>query len=456
MSWFRSQLFRRLLIVPPILVGVAVVAMMVRSREAPPRLPPAEEARALRVIEVPSINVVPRVLGYGSVRPAQVWQAVIEVGGRITLLHPKLRAGEFLQEGEIALRIDQREFELAVAQLKAELNELTASIDELNTQIQNTRELLVIEEASLTLAEAEFERLRLLAEEDNAAPTELRNAERTALTQQRIVQDLRNSNRLNQKKIDTLEARRVVTETRLDQRRLDLEKTTLRVPFDCRVQDVSLELNQYLQPGQRLFEADGIAVSEVDVQVPMEAVRNLVANLDLPRNFVPDMEVFKAAANITARVRLSGSRRSSDWEGRFVRIREQFDPITRAAQFVVAVDRPYQKIDPGERPPLMRGAYCEVELRAKASGPYVVVPRASIVDGAVYTLDESNRLKRQTIDPLFEQSDFVCIEEGLAAGTRIVVSDPRPAVEGQLVEPHAADDVLARLIAQATAETSIR
>jgi hypothetical protein len=168
------------------------------------------------------------------------------------------------------------------------------------------------------------------------------------------------------------------------------------------------------------------------------------------------MAAAREAFKLSAVVRVRGPGIEAEWDARFVRIREQLEPVTRTVQFVVAVDEPYQRVKPGVRPPLVRGAYCEVELRAPPLAPHVVVPRASVFDGGVYVLDEESRLRRQEIKPLFEQSDFVCVERGLEAGLRLVVSDPRPAIEGQLVSAHPADDVRQELIARASGEAALR
>jgi len=456
MRWYQSPLLKRLLVLPPVLIGVVVVLVMARMPRQAERRPPHEQARDLRVIELPAVEVVPRVIGYGTTRPAKVWRAVSEVAGRVLELHPELNAGEFLQAGEVALRIDPRDYELAVNQVQAELTEVNARLAELATQLENDRQSLAIEQTSLALVEAEFERVRRLAETDSAAPTELREAELTYLAQSQVVQNLENAIRLNQKKRETAEATREVAEARLARTSRDLEKTVIRVPFACRLQEVNLEVDQLVQPGQQLFEADGTEASEIEVQVPLGEARRLVAAANLPEEWIPSMAAARGALKLSAVVRTSVRGIEAEWDARFVRIREQLEPVTRTVQFVVAVDEPYQGIRPGVRPPLVRGVYCEVELRAPPLAPHVVVPRASVFDGGVYVLDEDSRLRRREIEPLFEQSDFVCVEHGLGVGLRLVVSDPRPAIEGQLVRAHAAGDVQQELIAQASGETALR
>ena len=70
-------------------------------------------------------------------------------------------------------------------------------------------------------------------------------------------------------KRETLEATLAVLRAKLEQARLDLNKTIIRAPIRCRIGDVAIEAGQFLQAGELLFEADGVAVTEVDVQLPM-------------------------------------------------------------------------------------------------------------------------------------------------------------------------------------------
>jgi hypothetical protein len=456
MRWYQSPLLKRLLFLPPVLIGVVVVVIMARSPQQAEREPPREQARDLRVIEVPAVEVVPRVIGYGTTRPAKVWRAVSEVGGRVLELHPGLDAGEFLQADETALRIDPRDYELAVNQVQAELTEVNARLAELTTQLENDQQSLAIEQTSLALVEAEFERVKGLAETGNAAATELREAERAYLSQKQLVQNLENAIRLNEKKRETAEATRDVAEARLARSKRDVEKTVIRAPFACRLQEVGLEVDQFVQTGQQLFEADGIDAIEIDVQVPLGQAGKLVANANLPDDWIPSMAAVRETLKLGVVVRTRVRGIEVEWDARFVRIREQLEPVTRTVQFVVAVDAPYERVKPGVRPPLLRGVYCEVELRAPPLTPHVVVPRASVFDGGVYVLDADSRLRRRDIAPLFQQSDFVCVERGLEPGLQLVVSDPRPAIDGQLVRAHAADDVRQDLIAQASGEATLR
>ena len=150
---------RRWLVLPPIVLGAAVVIWLTQHAQTPQRRPQQEVARVLRVIEAPAVDVIPRVLGYGTAKPARVWRAVAEVEGRVIKVHSELKPGAFVKEGEGVLEIDPREYELVVSRLEAEIAENEANLAELETQKENDSLSLEIEKASLRLAQADLDRV---------------------------------------------------------------------------------------------------------------------------------------------------------------------------------------------------------------------------------------------------------------------------------------------------------
>ena len=125
----------------------------------------------------------------------------------------------------------------------------------------------------------------------------------------------------------------------------------------------------------------------------------------------------------------------TQWNGRVVRMREQLNPRTRTAALVVVVDKPYEQAIPGQRPPLMQGMYCEVELRGSPRPGCLIIPRSALHEGHVFVVDSDRRLRRRQVEISMTQAGFVCVEKGLGEGELLVVSDPSPAIEGMLTEP---------------------
>lgn len=93
----REKRWRRWLIIPPVVVGMAVLVTLVVLRDPPARREATEVARTLRVIQLSPLDVLPRVVGHGTSRPARSVRVVAEVPGRVISVHPDLRAGAIIR-----------------------------------------------------------------------------------------------------------------------------------------------------------------------------------------------------------------------------------------------------------------------------------------------------------------------------------------------------------------------
>ncbi|WP_404308293.1 efflux RND transporter periplasmic adaptor subunit [Neorhodopirellula lusitana] len=440
----------RLLFIPPLLVGVVIAVWIVGNRPQP-KLKVADEAsRMLRVIDVPVIDVVPRVVGYGTATPGQTWQAVAEVDGRIVEVHPELESGSFVSKDQVLLKIDPTEYQYAVAQLEAEIGQAKALIEELTRTEENLQPSLKIERDALSVTQREMKRIDQLVARDATSQSEVDAQRRSILTQQQRLQEQTSAMNLLPTRKQSQQANLELKQAQLAQAQLDLKHTVIRAPFECRLGTVTLDVDQYVAAGQTLFEAYSNDLVEVEAQAPMREVRRLIHNPTSAAAFKEvSMQRVRDIFNVQAIVEMASADMPARWPARFMRIRESLDPQTRSLSLVVGVDDPYGQVVPGVRPPLLQGTYCRVTLIGQARPDQVIVPRHALHDGHVYVLDGDQRLRRQTVQIEFEQGEFAVIRSGIAGGETLVVSDPTPAIEGMLVQPLEDNPLRERLIADA-------
>ncbi|MFW6161518.1 MAG: efflux RND transporter periplasmic adaptor subunit [Planctomycetota bacterium] len=457
--WWRA--LKRLLIVPPIVLGVAVVAVMA-SRRTPPQRAEGEEApRPVRVVEVPAVAAVPRALGYGHAQPAKVWQAVAEVSGKVTALEPRLQQGALLAGGTVLVRVDPASYKLAVAKAQAEVQGLEAQIRELDQNAANQGASLKIEREALSLAEKELERKRGLLAKKVISESLFEQQQAEVLRQRGKVQSLENALNLMPARRDVLEAQLGTARAQLDTATLDLANTTVTAPFDLRVVDVGVEAAQFVQRGQVLAAAHGTAVAEVAAQFPIERFMMTVrGSFELPPFGERDLGELAEAAGMSAVVRFHAGAVSVTWDARLSRIDSLMDPRTRTVGVIVTVDRPYEKVEVGRRPPLVKGMYCEVEVRGAPRPGTLVVPRAAVheADGRplVHVVGQDGRLAFRPVQTGMELGDAVAVTEGIEAGARVVVTDLVPAIEGMRCEARVDPQASRALLAAAKGETPAR
>lgn len=441
----------------PVLFAVAVVVLLVRTRSGPVKRAAEEVGRPMRVIDAPVVAFRPRASGYGLAEPARVWQAMAEVKGVVVSVHPRLESGALIDAGAILLRIDPTEHELALAQRKATLAETQATLDELAAEEHSRKASLDIEKRSMAFARQSLERLRTLRQQKAVAIDDVDREERGVLQQEQAVQQLENAMRQIPARREALTAAMAVHGAILKQAELDVAKTVIRAPFDCRLGDVRMKEGQVVNPGQQLFEAHGTDAVEIEATFRPEQLRNLLP-FEKRRQFEPGITMAKLQQlfDLTVTIRLRSGDWEATWPARFDRIREAVDPRTRAISVVAVVEDPYGQIVPGVRPALVRGMYCEVELLAPPRPRVVVLPRSAVRNGRIHRVDAEGRLRRQAVRVAFAQDDMVILESGLAGGETVIVSDPVPAIEGMKVEAIADRALRERLVTQAEGGESTR
>jgi RND family efflux transporter MFP subunit len=439
MSQYRNPRWRALWLLPPVAVGILVVVFMASGREPPAKAEQGEIRKPVRVVQATAVDLVPQAEGYGEVQPDKVWAAVAQVAGRVVETHPQLNNGEIIPAGTLLYRIDPVDYELQLAQARAELAEL-------DVQQQNAEASLAIDERNLRLAQRERDRLARLSVQGTASQSAVDDAERAVLTARTAVQNTRNT-------LALLPAKRRLLEAKVAQAERDLANSEVHAPFNLRIADLAVEKDQYVGVGQTLFRGDAIDRVEIVAQFAMSSLRNLFLGRGEPipsigemQRRLPDFTGFRPL------VRMDMGNQIAQWEAEFVRFSEQVDPQTRTIGVVVAVDRPLEKAIPGQRPPLSRGMFVQVLLQGHTQPQRTVVPRSAIRDGRIHLVDNEDRLQIRPVTVLFSQGPLSVISDGVAAGERVVISDLVPAVGGMLLAPVPDEQVQARVIAAARGE----
>lgn len=421
MSDTKPGWFKRLLIVPPIVVGV-LLFMFIKGGKHTPQISDIEEPpHTVRVMTVSAQDFIPVARGYGTVNPDKVWKAIAQVSGRILKVHPRLRDGAIIEAGETLVEIDPVDYQLALAQAKTALAEL-------DIQQSNTERSLEIEQRNLALAQKDFERQQKLKGQGSVAQSSVDSAESKLLSTQLQVQNLKNS-------LALLPSQKNLQRSKVTQAERDLANTSIKAPFNLRVNGVTIENNQFVSKSQHLFSGDAIDRVEIVAQVSLAELKNLFVEnqpLSLDVNSIStglnQLTGFKPTVLMDI-----GNPEPARWQAEFERFSDKVDSQTRTMGLVVAVDKPIQKVIPGQRPPLSKGMLVEVRIAGRSQPNRLVIPRSAIRNGKVYVADAEQRLQIRPVKMLFQQDDVAVIESGLEVGDTLVLTDLIPAVPGTLL-----------------------
>lgn len=425
----RPSRLKILWILPPVILGILFLMFMKSGKQSPPLSGAGEPVRSVRILPVQKTNFVPIARGYGEVKPAQVWQAVAQVSGRIIEIHPRLKNGEIMQQGESLLQIDPVDYELNLVQAQTQLAEL-------DVQQQNTKSSLDIEQRNLALAQREYERLKKLVSKGSVSQSSADAAERTMLSSSAQVQNLKNT-------LSLIPSQKKLQQAKITQAERDLANTRIKAPFNMRVSGLSIEADQFVSNGQSMFSGDSIDRVEIIAQVALSTLKNLFKDrTGVPNDITSIARDLNAFTGFKPTVRLDmGNDQYASWDADFVRFSDSVDTQTRTMGIVVAVDKPLQKIIPGIRPPLSKGMFVEVNIAGHTQADSIAIPRSALRNGRAYVIDGDSRLDIRKVTKKYDQQDMSIIQNGLVDGDRLVLTDIIPAVQGMLLKPAESADL---------------
>lgn len=419
----------------PVLAGLALgsglLLLSIANKQTPSRVETDTVARPVSYIEAKFLPFRLEARGNGVAQPAERWQVVANVAGRVVQRHPDLESGTMMAKGTLMIALDPSRYQLALAEAQADKDSLAADIAKLETEQNNTRRLLALEQQRLVLSETDLSRMQKLSAKGTVAFAQLDEQKRFTLAQRQAVISLENALALYPTTKQRLLAQQQRAAVRVNQARQDLADTRFYAPYDLRVDHVNSELHQYINPGQQLLSADSIAASEIEVRVPLVMMRRLMGESVLQLKDALPLTDFSL---LQVQVTLVGSP-DVEWSGKVVRIANGLEPETRTIRVIVRVDNPYQDASPLNHPPLQPDMYTQVTISTPAAQEVIAVPSHAVHAGEIWLVGENNQLQRRKVMVDFEQHDLAIIASGLISGDKVVTDDLPMAIQGSLLIP---------------------
>jgi multidrug efflux pump subunit AcrA (membrane-fusion protein) len=432
--------------------GVLVAMLLIKGREPSKHIESEMPRKSVEIIKVRLIPFSVRVVAYGNVEPTVTLKTLAEVSGKISYMHPDLNQGNSITASTVVVRIDPQDYKVELKQTEADLVGNQSSLRQLEVEQQTTSRSLELAKKNMEVGEKELERIRTIWDRKLIARSTLDAEEQKAIQLRQQVSDLQGQLNTYASRKDLVLAQTARTEEQMKGQKITLGRTEITLPFTARISEVFIEKEQFVNVGTTLFEAQDINGVEINAQLPIMHMRSLVSHLEGKPFNSPTMGITKevlSRLNLSARVKLIGNMPDAWWDANVLRISESIDPIRRTLGVVVGIDRPYEKIIPGRRPPLLKGMFTAVELYAPKRDA-IVIPRKAIHHGRVYVVGEDQRLQIKPVEIQQHQGDLTIISSGLQEGDQIIISDLVPVIVGMPLLPIVATEYEAELIKRAS------
>jgi hypothetical protein len=414
----------------PIVVGIAGTALLLNGVKPPEKSASLLELKAVKYLVVQPEEVFSEMSISGTIEASDKWSAVAQVKGEIYRSNDSIVEGLWVNAGDVILKIDPLDYELAISQISAELSGIEFELSLLNAEAENTQRILDLEQRQLAYAKADLDRIQKLYASGSATRKQLDDVQRATLTSEKIVTDINNGLLLVEPKKQKLLAQKQVLRISLDRAHRDLARTDIIAPYPLRISKLLVEDYQAVNVGQPLIEGIGVNSADVTAQVNIDKFRDLIGLNTPPSTLNNEFVTQTLNQLVSAEVRTVGSV-SESWKAEIISVRTELDNRARTLQIVVRVDDPYSSLSAAQNFPLLPNQPIELVFRAVQPSSVITIPLSAVHQDQVLLLNKDNEIEFRDVQLGLMQENHVTITRGLEAGDKLILDSLIAAIPGQ-------------------------
>ncbi|MDQ8204008.1 HlyD family efflux transporter periplasmic adaptor subunit [Pelagicoccus sp. SDUM812003] len=380
-------------------LGVAILFAfwLIVSKEDAQRSEPEERKTLVEVLEVEAKPMTPELSFRGTLRPARRLRLPAQVGGEVVWVNEKLEVGGLIDEGEELVRLEAADYRATLQQAEAQLAEAIAQLE--------------LERGRQSIAREELEFYR---ERDTLSESELK----TSLV-------------LREPQLNRAQAAAMRAEAAVAKARLNLERTRMRAPFDCIVEEEMVEVGQSLNPGSPVATLLGTRRGLVEARVAVSQLQHLR---------VPG---WNGQAGSTGEALYRHGSEVARRQAVVLRLAGTLDPAGRMARLILEVRDPLgrayseggDETSGEEALSMLFGAFVEIRIPVSHERQLVALPDWALQDeGRVFVMNERNVLEIREPKVFLRGVDKTYVSDGLQTGDRVVTSLIANPIEGMALK----------------------
>lgn len=368
-----------------IVAACIIAAIFYLSRPEPKTVDTTPDPLLVEAIEAVKEDIQVSVRSQGTVVPRTRTRLIAEVSGKVTEVAAQFNVGGYFKQGEVLLKIDQRDYVAAVKRAEA--------------AVAAAKSQLATEQGRAEVAYQDWLKYRSSVNRTEAA-TDL------ALRKPQLAEA--------QARLDSAEAE-------LAHARDQLERTLIRAPYDGIFESKQVDIGQYVNVGTPVADIFAIDIAELRLAIP----EHKLDYLELPTLAQPDLSV-EPGVQLFAEI----GDRLHQWQARITRTEGVFDERTRVLFAVAQIDDPYG-VHSSHHQELRMGTFVEANISGRVINDLVVLPRRLLRAGnRIWVIDPQNRLQNREVSILRTDGSEVYVTSGLDAGELICGSSIIGAMPG--------------------------
>jgi len=370
-----------------LLVGFVIIFMAATLKPKPEPLP-LKEPELLEVSTLPILFETHqmKVKTQGTVKPSREVDLISQVSGEVVKVSESFAEGGVVYSDTVLVQVDQRDYQLALIRAKA--------------KVADAEQLLALEKGRSRQAQREWR--------------DLGNDEANQLF-------------LRKPQLKSAEANLQAAIADKDKASLDLDRTSLGVPFSGRIRETMAEVGQYVTAGSkiaRIYDS-----SEVEIRLPLTDHQAELVELPfetLDQDQQPMVKIYGSVAG-----------RQQVWQGRLARLEASLDTRSRFYYVVVEVKNEAENTSSTENAlPLMVGLFVEAEITGREISNVVTVPKHVLFKrNRLFVVDKLDVVSEREVKLLSINDDVAWVTGAFNSGDRIALTSQLMLFDGMKVKP---------------------
>ena len=368
-----------------IIAGGLYAVYLLKTSPKSKRQPPLRQARLVEVVSIEPSDVPIKINAMGTVIAAQEVDLKSQVSGKIMELSPELIRGGIFVKNQMLMKIEPDDYELLVEQRESDV--VAAETN------------LKLEYGNQAVAEQEYKLLEGVVSE---------NDKELVLRKPQLISSL-----------SSLQA----AKARLQQAKIDLERTNIVAPFNSIVKNKYIDLGAMVSQSTTLVTLTGTDEYWVEVMVPV----NQLKWIEVPRQ---NNDAGSAARIYNSSAWGNGTYRT----GSVIRLSPDIETRGQMAKLLVSVKDPLSLNTKKVDNELLLGSYVRVEIQGETVKSAHVLDRGLLHDGDnIWLLTADNTLDIKPVDVIYRGENEVVIYDGISSSDKIITTDLAAPVEGMLL-----------------------
>ena len=370
---YYHRLIQPLLVIGILALGILGAISFSLSKDEAPDTQREDYAPLVRTLHSTASEQVVTLHGYGTLAAHTRLELALEVSGRVTYVHPQLRAGGQLEPGELLIQLEQRDYKLAVIQAEADVTSATTALE--------------LEQAEALSAAEEWQ------EFNPQTPIPLLVSRQPQIAQ--------------------AEATLKAAQANLATAQLNLERTQLHMPYAGRIVSANISVGSLVSANQQLGE-----LYKRD-------------RFEIPVPFAID-ELAWISPRTTAEVIVNIGEQAHRFRAQVSRLNSELDAHTRQGQAIITLLT--KEIPAQIQAQVIPGLFVQVAITSQVQGKLHRLPRSSLRDNNhLWTVvDKQLSILQPTI---VRQTASQLLVSGLPESVEVITSHLDIATEGMQVRP---------------------